>query len=415
MGEYREREHYVPVRVSDLIEHLCGEHSPRGEHSLSVFERAAFRRFSRSVLGHVHISYQSEIRRLKDAYAAFDPDADPKPLHPPEGADRDAALDRLFDTFVHLMSRANYTRLSRAEVEKTMRGASDWGVDLDVAWDAFDKVEVFYRGKGMGKRSLRCWRSLWRKRELPVPTFARVAVVFKQRPHKRLDETADTRSVFLKLFKDIPQVDIEMLLPGGEIKMPKFERLKLGGTVASTVGYVLWHLTQMPLLSILSGIASGALWSLYAPLSLVVGYGYKTWYSFQVAQQTYTLQLTQSLYYQNLDNNGGVMFRLLDEAEEQEAREILLAYFHLWRFAGEEGWTLAELDKSIERSLREWLKVDVDFEIRDALEKLKRGGLVEHVGNCYRALPIEVAQEKLDSLWDRHARAGAPELAEVAE
>lgn len=415
MAEFLDREHYIPIRVSDLIEYLCAEHGPwkLREQVLTVDQQTAFRRFARSVIGHVHISYQAEIRRLKDDYAAFDPDADPKPLTPPAGEERTAALDELFQTFVHLMARANYQRLTREQMEAIMKGASEWGVDMDVAWDAFDKVEVFYRGKGKGKRTSRHWLLWWRKREVTIPTFSRVAVIFKQRPHKRLPEAADTRNVFLKLFKDIPCEDIEMLLPNGRLKMPKLERWKLGGTVAGSLGYVVWHLTQMPLLSIVSGIATGALWSLYAPVSLVLGYGYKTWYSFETSRQTYTLQLTQSLYYQNLDNNGGVMFRLLDEAEEQETREILLAYFYLWRYAGNRGWTAAELDDYIELDLERRLDTKIDFEIADAINKLERGGIVEKVGDRYRALPIEVAQEKLDALWDRHARAGAPELAEV--
>jgi hypothetical protein len=411
MSEFFDREHYIPVRVTDLIDHLCTDEAA----ALPAADGAAFRRFAHSVVGHVHSSYQSEIGRLSDGYAPFDPDADPRPLKPPTGAEREAALDSLFGTFVHLMNRANYRRLSRAQVEAIMPGASEWGVDLDVAWDAFDRVEVFYRGKGMGKRATRNWRTMWRRREVAVPTFSRVVIVFKQRPHKRLGDDADTQSVFLKLFKDIPQVDIEMLLPGGRIRMKQFDRVKFGGTLASTIGYVLWHLTKMPLLSIASGLASGALWSLYAPVSLVLGYGYKTWYSFQVSRQTYALQLTQSLYYQNLDNNSGVMFRLLDEAEEQESREILLAYYFLWRFAGESGWTITELYEAIENHLEGRLKVEIDFEIFDAIRKLERGGVVEQLDNRFRALPIDAAQEKLDSLWERHARAGAPELAETVE
>ncbi len=220
-------------------------------------------------------------------------------------------------------------------------------------------------------------------------------------PHKRLGEEADTKDVFLKLFKDIPQLDIEMLLPGGRIRMTRFDRLKLGGTLASTIGYALYHLTEMPLLSIITGVMTGTLWSLYAPVSLILGYGYKTWYSFQVSQQTYTLQLTQSLYYQNLDNNSGVMFRLLDEAEEQETCEVLLAYFYLWRYAGDAGWTVSQLNDAIELHLKERLNAVVDFEILDSLRKLSRGGLVEQVGNQFRVPPIDVAQEQLDSLWMR--------------
>ncbi|MBM3981326.1 MAG: DUF3754 domain-containing protein [Planctomycetes bacterium] len=407
MPDFQPREHFVPVRVSDLVAFLCTESGPLHDQELSADEQAAFRRFARAVVGHVHISYATEIRRLKDAYAAFDPDADPKPLAPPAGDERAATLTKLFETFVHLMSRANYRRLTRDVMEQIMAGASEWGVDMDVAWDAFDQVEVFYRGKGAGTRTSRHWLFWWRKRELEVPTFARVAVIFKQRAHKRLADDADTRSVFLKLFKDIPQVDIEMLLPGGRIRMRKFDRWKLGGSALSSIAYVVWKLSTFSL-SVISGFSTALLFALYTPLALVFGYGYKTWYSFQSSRQTYTLQLTQSLYYQNLDNNSGVLFRLLDEAEEQETREALLGYFYLWRYAGPNGFTAEELDFSIETDLKKRLGVEFNFEVVDALAQLARAGLIENTGDRYKALPLAAAHQKLDALWDRYARTGAP-------
>src|SRR5262249_48014090 len=206
MAEFRDRERFIPIRVADLVGYLCAESGPLRGQTLSAAEQDAFRRFARSVSGHVHTIYQAEIRRLKEAYAPFDPDADPKPLNPPTPDERAVDLEKLFDTFVHLMARANYVRLSREELERVMQGASAGGGDLGGAWEAFARVEVFYRGKGFGKRPLRSWRTLWRSREVTVPTFARVAVVFKQRPHKRLGPAADTANVFLKLFKDIPQM-----------------------------------------------------------------------------------------------------------------------------------------------------------------------------------------------------------------
>ena len=80
---------------------------------------------------------------------------------------------------------------------------------------------------------------------------------------------------------------------------------------------------------------SGAFWAaalvLYAPIALVLGYAYKTWAGFQSTKKNYMYTLTQSLYYQNLDNNAGLLYRILDEAEEQESREAILGYFFLWR------------------------------------------------------------------------------------
>lgn len=404
------REHFVPIRVADLIGYLCAERGPLENQVLTADEQQSFRQFANAVVAHVHTIYQAEIRQLKDAYAPFDPDADPKPLTPPTDQEWVTALDRLTDTFSHLLSRANYRQLSRPEMEEIMQGASDWGVDLDVAWDAFDKLEVFYRGKGVSKRKKRKLTRPWRKEEVQVPTFGRAAVMYKLRPHERLPEDADTKSVFLKLFRNIPQVDVEMLLPGGRVVMPKFDRLKLGGSAASSVAYVGYKLSAFPLSSLLGGFGTSTLLLLYTPLAMIGGYAYKTWYSFRSARSAYEHQLHQSLYHQVLDNNSGVMFRLLDEAEEQEAREILLGYFYLWRYAEPNGWTAEELDYYVELDLEKRLGVDVNFEIVDALNKLTKAGLITADGARYRAVPIGAAQEKLNAIWHQYARTGPPTL-----
>lgn len=402
-------EHYIPVRVTDLIGHLCA--APPAAHApdLTADERAAFRAFAGAVVAHTHTLYQTELRQLKDAYAPFDPDADPKPLAPLSADARAQALEQLVDAFARLMRRANFRRLSRPDLEQIMAGASNWGVDLDVAWDAFDKVEVFYRGRGESVRTRRKPFRPWAHEDVRVPTFARAAVMFKARPHHRLPEDTDTNSVFLKLFKDVPQVDVEMLLPGGRVRMPKFDRLKLGGSVSSSIGYVAWKLSTFPVSSLLGGFGANTLVALYTPLALVGGYGYKTWYAFRSSRRAYEFQLAQSLYHHVLDNNSGVMFRLLDEAEEQDAREVLLAYYYLWRYGDPNGWTAEELDFSIEQDLRERLKLDVNFEIVDALAKLTRGGLVDAHGDRYRAVPLAAARERLAQLWQRYADRGPPD------
>jgi hypothetical protein len=186
--------------------------------------------------------------------------------------------------------------------------------------------------------------------------------------------------------------------------MPGLERLKLGGSITSSIGYVGYQLSSISASGLLGALYAGSLLTLYTPVALVLGYGYKTWYSFQVSKQTYSLQLTQSLYYQNLDNNAGVLYRMIDDAEEQETPETLLAYFYLWRYAGDRGWTPAELDDYIELDLEKRLNLEIDFEIGDALQKLERAGIVESVENRYRAFPIDAAQAKLDTLWERYAK-----------
>ncbi len=413
MAAYDDREHFIPVRVADLVDLLCAESGPLPDQHLTADEQAGFRRFAAAVTHHLHAVYADKLRTLKDAYAPFDPDPDPRSLAVLGPDEREACLDGLFRHFVELMERANYRRMTRDDLERTMAGASEWGVDMSVAWDALEKLEVFYRGRRVGRRGVRRWYRWFRREEATVPVFKRVAVILKQTPHPRLDPDADVRNVFLKLFKDIPTMDVEMLLPATRVKMPWLERLKLGGSLTSSVGYVGWKLgtSSLTLTKFGSALLAGSVLTVYTPIALVLGYGYKTWYSFQASKKAYALQLTQSLYYQNLDNNAGLLYRLLDEAEEQETREVLLAYFYLWRYAGDAGWTAADLDDYVELDLEKRLGAAVDFEIGDALAKLEWAGVLETAGGRYRALPLDAAQARLDARWGRYA--GRDELVDV--
>ena len=101
------------------------------------------------------------------------------------------------------------------------------------------------------------------------------------------------------------------------------------------------------------------------------------------------------------------MFRLLDEAEEQEIREVLLAYFYLWRYAGERGWTTAELDDYIELDLERRLKLNVDFEVADAIRKLVSAGIVDTTDeNRYAPHPSRRPRRNSMRLWVRYAQDG---------
>ncbi len=128
-----------------------------------------------------------------------------------------------------------------------------------------------------------------------------------------------------------------------------------------------------------------------------IGYGYKSFHGYQQTKQRYNLALTQSLYFQNLDSNAGVLMRLLDEAEEQESRLALLAYWCLWRYAGAEGWTAADLDASVELYLDRYADLALWCRDNAALAQLKKLRLVESGGERFRAVPLARAVELLSA------------------
>ena len=404
-------EHYIPIRVTDLVGFLCKSKGPNYAQELSEEDQNRFATVAQAASSHIHARYLSQLREMKDAYADFDPDSDTIRITTHDAERREEELAQLFASVENVLESANYIKLERDELEKVMAGASEWGVDMDVEWDCFERVTVFVRGKGLGRRVSKPWWRLYRARTVSVPTFNRVVMILKQKAHKRLGPDADTKNVFIKMFKDIPQMDIEMLLPGTQVKMTKLDRRKLGTSILLSVVYVIYKfaLAAASAARVLVGDLT-ALIGLYAPISILLGYGYKTYASFQTTKQTYMLQLAQSLYYQNLDNNGGVLFRILDEAEEQETREVILAYFYLWRYAGTEGWTAEQLDDYIELDLERLLNVPIDFEIDDALNKLSRSEVVTKRGDRYFATPIEKAIDELDDIWERYAHVSMEEL-----
>jgi len=109
-------------------------------------------------------------------------------------------------------------------------------------------------------------------------------------------------------------------------------------------------------------------------------------------------ELTSNLYFRNMDNNAGVFYRIANDAEEEECKEALLAYYFL--LVSDHPMTPLELDRSIERWMATGWNCEVDFEIDDALQKLLRLELVQEKNGLLTAVSVETAIRKLDERWD---------------
>src|SRR6266478_2477348 len=97
MAEYADREHYIPLRVSDLVDLLCRD------KGLSRQDGETFRQFCRLIIATYHFEYYQRLEELKNDYAPFDPDsvtATVKKLLPEQKAER---LEKLFGQFTWLM------------------------------------------------------------------------------------------------------------------------------------------------------------------------------------------------------------------------------------------------------------------------------------------------------------------------
>jgi hypothetical protein len=388
------REHFIPLRKSDLVKLLADEAHLSGD------ERDAFRQLCRLMDATFHYEYHHRLEELKDLYAPFNPDSVTKTPLPLTDEQRDAMVPALFDKFVSLLERANYHRLSRTEIEEAAGAASEWGVRLNVNFEAFERLEVFARGDVLDERPRRHWRQLYRVEHVPVPLYQRLVVIFRVQEHKGLAKRIDTGAVYIKIFKNIPKQDLDMLLPSSQFRMTLLDRGKILLPTLSGLAITIAKIVKGALF-----VATAGFYGTLALLGLIggtIGYGVKSFLGYLRTKDKYQLNLTRSLYYQNLDNNAGVLYRLLDEAEEQEFREAVLAYALLRRRAGRDGWSARRLDREAERYLSEVLGHEVDFEVHDALEKLQRLGCAESANGLWTAAPLAEALARLDVTWDNH-------------
>jgi hypothetical protein len=111
--------------------------------------------------------------------------------------------------------------------------------------------------------------------------------------------------------------------------------------------------------------------------------------------------LARNLYFHAMADNRGVLVKLADRAAEEDVKEDMLLYSVLAKEAARDE-DMTSIDAAIERYLAGTFGVTVDFDLKDALERLNNDGLVYRAADGrIRALPLRDAAAHLDAKWDR--------------
>ena len=129
------------------------------------------------------------------------------------------------------------------------------------------------------------------------------------------------------MFKDVPHVDMEMHLPeqGTKVKMRWIDKAQIASPVVMGVPALTMKLLGLSLAAMGNPM-------LLAPLAIApISAGVNSFFGFQRAKHKHLSSMIRNLYYLTLANNGSVLTRLIDSAEEEEYKETMLAYFFLWQ------------------------------------------------------------------------------------
>ena len=108
--------------------------------------------------------------------------------------------------------------------------------------------------------------------------------------------------------------------------------------------------------------------------------------------------LSRSLYTHSLDINVGVISTLLDQAQDEDIKEAILAYFILLQ-TEDEFLSSFEIKLRVEEFLQTHYRISFNFEVSDALTKLRKDGLVIQDGKNYKAIKTEAACDNLEKHW----------------
>ena len=359
-------ERFIPIDFVELQENLLEK---------NIVEAKDLEQFSTSLRAVIHQSFYAKIMATKENYKYFNPDRDTININ----ESLDTELKRYETEFnkemISLLNDANYEQLTQEELNKAINEKSPYGVEVSVDLSEFEYIELFFRGSAIKREKIRNIKTLYlKKEEVSTKIYKRLFILFKLKD--------DSKKVYLKLFKNIPSNDLEMLFPNTKVKMTLFDKLKLavtggGGTIGGAITLVGKIAVLVDPISILIAIAAfvGILWR---QITSVFNNRVK-----------YMAKLAQNLYFYNLDNNAGVISYLADMAENEEAKEAFLAYLFL--LESHDNMTLQQLDKKVEEYVQSVYKIPMDFEIDDAMNKLEKLQLVRKTEGLYEALPIKEA------------------------
>ena len=404
--------HFIPFRKSDVIE-MC-----IADGGLPDGEAQSFRDFCRILSSLFHFEYHHRLETLKDSYAPFNPDADTRAVGVVEGPQRLERERRFVQMLREVLLGANYVELSHQEVDDLLDEETQFKIRLIVDLADFQELCVFVRGKYTRTETRRALYGL-RRRQAEGVYYGRIVVYlrFKDKAYfkaKRLKHAPfQPGECCLKLFKDVAEENFEIVFPNARMSMRPVDKLVLGVPAAAGGLMVLVTKLGSALLVVLGVIAvwlglrkqpppidSQTLVALGVGLATFGGYIFRQLSKVKSRRLRYLKSLAERLYFKVLDNNAGVFHRLIDDAEEEDNKEAILAYYFLCTRKGD--LTEPRLDAQIERWFAEKHGVKLDFEVDDAMGKLERLELAWRQGEFLRVKPLDQAKQRIDYIWDNY-------------
>jgi hypothetical protein len=399
------REQYIPFDKEFLLEQQIAEYNIENK------EAEDFKRLFDILEHYFHYEAFNLIRKLKQNYALFDPDLNPKER---AGFIGKSDFPIFKETLLKVIERGNFSRVEDDTLSEALKNSDLIGLKLEIDFNDFKDYELYVRGHHKTREKVT--RFIFWKKEIEFEYYDRVMIYLKYNDANYFNEKKvplnklpfDPDCIVIKIFKRVPKNDLETIFPNAIPRMSATDKIFFW--VPGIVGGISLLSTKViPALSAMyaaykSGESLDLLNSKTAlnqgliALGILGGYLFRQYSSFVNKKIRFSKMLSDSLYFKNLGNNSGAFYSLLNSSEEEELKETILAYAFLNRSS--KPLTADELDYQIESWFQTKLNTDLDFDVTDALFKLKNIGLGIEKNNKWEVIPLEKALILIDELWD---------------
>jgi len=399
------REQYIPFDKEFLLDKQLEQYTADQK------EAGELKKLFEILEHYFHYEGFNLIRNLKLNYALFDPDLTAK-----ERAEftSKSNFSDFKESLIKVLERGNYVRVDQEIIDEAFRHSDLIGLKLAIDFTDFREYGIYVRGHNKTRETVK--KLFFFRKEIEFEYYDRVMIylhyndanhfIEKKIPLNKLP--FDPECIVLKIFKRVPKNDLETIFPNAIPKMSTRDKLffwvpGIVGGVSLLSTKVIPALIKMyeayksgetlDLLNSKAGLNQGLI-----ALGILAGYLFRQYSSFVNKKIRFSKMLSDSLYFKNLGNNSGAFYSLLNSSEEEELKETILAYSFLNR--SREPLTAEELDGQIESWFKTKLNTELDFDVEDALFKLKNTGLGIETNGKWTVIPPDRALIRIDEIWD---------------
>ncbi|MAH91021.1 MAG: hypothetical protein CMA11_04560 [Euryarchaeota archaeon] len=387
-----ERQQFIPVSREKVKQALLGnwqldeDSSQKYSNLFKMFE----------VIWHHDMHHNLE--DLKNRYDSMNPDSFEDINY------NKTNLSSFLEKLDEVMMDGNWLTITDEEIDEALEGEDILPISLDVRFDEFSNMKLYRLGDSYQETEVKSMFGL-KKETKNVRIFSNVLTVLEfkdekwfmaERKRKKHYLGQEGQGLHIRLFKDVPHLDMEVIFPNTSPSMRTLEKIKIGAPLVG--GIVSLSMKYGPMLF---GSTSGdTSLSLLGGLLTALGtYVLKTYTSYQKTREKFRSAVAKDMYFKGIANNQSVLTYMIDMAEEQEVKEAICAYMFIQE--SDVSMNEEELDEAIEEWLLSTFGHDIDFEVDDALAKLEKMNLLS-VADDGKLSVISVAQAlvTLDDYWD---------------